>query len=69
MKVHITLVGGQPAPVYQGIVATQPEKVIFVYSDKSYETAYRISKEVIIPSEHLHPNVKHLNRHVCVICF
>ena len=33
MKVHITLVGGQPAPVYNGIVATRPDKVVFVYSN------------------------------------
>ncbi len=51
MKVHITLVGGQPAPVYNGIMATQPEKIVFVYSDKSRETAERISKEVNLPSE------------------
>ena len=51
MKVHITLVGGQPAPVYNGIIATQPEKVVFVYSDKSREVAERISKEVKLPSE------------------
>lgn len=51
MKVHITLVGGQPAPVYNGIMATQPEKIVFVYSDKSRETAERISKEVKILSE------------------
>lgn len=33
MKVHITLVGGQPAPVYNGIVATRPDKVVFIYSN------------------------------------
>ena len=31
-KVHITLVGGQPAPVYHGIVATQPDYVLYVCS-------------------------------------
>lgn len=51
MKVHITLVGGQPAPVYNGIVATQPDKIVYVYSDKSREIAERISDEVKIPSE------------------
>ena len=33
MKVHITLVGGQPAPVYNGIVATRPDRVVFIYSN------------------------------------
>ena len=48
MKVHITLVGGQPAPVYNGIVATQPDKIVYVYSDESREIAERISDEVKI---------------------
>ncbi len=51
MKLHITLVGGQPAPVYHGIVATQPDKIVFIYSDESRETAERISKVVKITSE------------------
>lgn len=51
MKVHITLVGGQPAPVYNGIVATEPDKVVYIYSDKTIEEAERISNEVQIPSE------------------
>ncbi len=51
MKVHITLVGGQPTPVYNGIVATQPDKIVYVYSDESREIAERISDEVKIPSE------------------
>lgn len=51
MKLHITLVGGQPAPVYHGIMATQPDKIVFIYSDESRETAERISKEVKITSE------------------
>jgi len=51
MKVHITLVGGQPAPVYHGIVATQPDKVVLVYSDESRDIAERISQEINISSE------------------
>ena len=35
MRVHITLVGGQPAPVYHGIVATAPDKVVFICSSSS----------------------------------
>lgn len=50
-KVHITLVGGQPAPVYNGIIATQPDKVVFIYSDSSRDNAERISTEIQIPSE------------------
>ena len=36
-KIHITLVGGQPAPVYHGIVAIQPDKIVFIYSQESIE--------------------------------
>lgn len=59
-KVHITLVGGQPAPVYHGIVATQPDYVIYVCSksDVSKQTA-DILREVLneLPSKctFLHP--------------
>ena len=49
--VHITLVGGQPAPVYNGIVATMPDKIIFVHSPQSEEEMKRISTEVRIESE------------------
>lgn len=52
MKLHITLVGGQPAPVYNGIMATQPEKIVFIYSDESRMYAELLSEEVkAIPSE------------------
>ena len=34
-KVHITLVGGQPAPIYHGIVATQPDYVFYVCSSSA----------------------------------
>ncbi len=61
MKVHITLVGGQPAPVYNGIVATQPDKIVYVYSDESREIAERISDEVKIPSERRKFNPVDLN--------
>ncbi len=33
-KIHITLVGGQPAPVYNGIVATNPDDLVYVYFGK-----------------------------------
>lgn len=46
MKVHITLVGGQPAPVYYGIMATQPDRIVFIYSDESRSTAKIIADEL-----------------------
>ena len=48
MKVHITLVGGQPAPVYNGIVATQPDKVVFVYSIESSGVVDAVKQEIHI---------------------
>lgn len=48
MKVHITLVGGQPAPVYHGIVATQPELVVFIYSDSSRSVVEKVKREINI---------------------
>lgn len=46
MKVHITLVGGQPAPVYNGIVATRPDKVVFIYSAESLQAVEAVRKEI-----------------------
>lgn len=34
-RIHITLVGGQPAPIYNGIMATQPDRVVYIYSEGS----------------------------------
>ena len=48
MKVHITLVGGQPAPVYNGIVATRPDKVVFIYSIESQNIVDAIKREIDI---------------------
>lgn len=47
-KVHITLVGGQPAPVYHGIVATQPDKVVFIYSESSLDAVTKVKREIQI---------------------
>lgn len=47
-KVHITLVGGQPAPVYHGIVATKPDKVVFVYSNESVSVLEKLKKEISV---------------------
>lgn len=54
-KIHITLVGGQPAPVYHGIVATKPDKVVFIYSDESREVVDVLKKEINISIEELPP--------------
>ena len=49
--VHITLVGGQPAPVYNGIKATSPDKVIYIYSSDSRSIVDNIKSAVDIPCE------------------
>lgn len=44
-KIHITLVGGQPLPVYLGIVNDLDcEKVIYIHSESSLEEAQTIQK-------------------------
>jgi len=50
-KVHITLVGGQPAPVYNGILATMPDRVVYVCSNESREETEHIRNEIVIESE------------------
>lgn len=54
-KIHITLVGGQPAPVYHGIVATKPDKVIFIYSDESRDVVDVLKKEINVLVEEQQP--------------
>lgn len=51
MKIHITLVGAQVAPVYHGIIATNPDKVIFVHSSSTKKAIYPILYEINIPYE------------------
>lgn len=51
MNVHITLVGGQPAPVYHGIVATHPDRVVYVYSHDSSKELAAIRAEVAIQED------------------
>ena len=41
-KIHITLVGGQAIPVYQGIMASNPEKIIFIHTSQSQEVVSRL---------------------------
>lgn len=50
-KIHITLVGGQPAPVYNGIKATNPDKVVFVHSTDSLKSLNALVKEIDVPYE------------------
>lgn len=45
-KIHYSLVGGQPAPVYYGIKHYNPDKVFLIHSQQSERTAERI-KSVI----------------------
>ena len=43
---HIALVGGEPTPVYQGIVYTNPDRVILVCSKKTRSTAENIRSQL-----------------------
>lgn len=52
-KIHITLVGGQPAPVYHGIIATRPEKIVYIYSSESYKSLEVLLREIDISSENI----------------
>jgi len=55
MKVHITLVGSQPLPVYHGIVATDPDKVVYIYSKQSDKVLVPLNKELSIDIEESEP--------------
>lgn len=57
MKVHISFVGGQPAPVYHGIVATQPDYVVLAHSPNTIDVMNRVKEILSIPVETipLHP--------------
>jgi hypothetical protein len=50
-KIHITLVGGQPAPVYNGIKAINPDKVVFVHSTDSLKALKALVNEIDVPYE------------------
>lgn len=54
-KVHITLVGGQPVPVYHGIVATQPDRVVFIYSKNTAAVVDKLKSEINIPIDDQEP--------------
>lgn len=57
IKVHITLVGGQPTPVYHAIKATVPDFVVFIYSEDTTKQLNLIKNEVPVRSRDvlLHP--------------
>lgn len=50
-NIHISLVGGQTTPAYLGIMDTNPDKVVLVYSDQTIDEANRISNEIQIDCE------------------
>lgn len=45
-KVHISLVGGQPTPVYQGVILTKPDKVILICSAETAAVAKTIQAKL-----------------------
>lgn len=45
-RIHITLVGKQAAPVYNGILATSPDRVAYIYSTESSGIVERIKNAV-----------------------
>lgn len=50
-KIHITLVGGQPIPVYLGIVHSRPDKIVFIHSEQSVQEVERIRQEMEMETE------------------
>lgn len=50
-NIHITLVGGQTTPVYQGIIATNPDRVILIHSAQTETEASRIYAEMDVDCE------------------
>lgn len=53
MKVHITLIGGQPAPVYYTIKALSPDYIVYIHSDRTQEELRIIKQELNIPFEQI----------------
>jgi hypothetical protein len=71
-KLHLALVGGQPAPVYNGILEDHPDQVIFICSDSTKQQVENISRvvgqqmsvsthEVIIDPV----NLENIHQHIC----
>lgn len=51
MNIHITLVGGQMLPVYQGIIELNPDKVIFIHSVETKKNAEYLRSVISTESE------------------
>ena len=45
-KIHITLVGSQPMPIYLGIKYCKPDSIVFVHSQETLHVANRVKKEI-----------------------
>lgn len=45
-KIHITLVGAQPMPIYLGIKYCKPDSIVFVHSQETLDVANRVKKEI-----------------------
>lgn len=50
-RIHISLVGNQPAPVYRGIKFTAPDKVVLIYSSESKTVYNRLLSHFNVPME------------------
>lgn len=51
MKIHITLVGGQPAPIYNPIILDQPNMVYYIYSEQTEKDYKFINQLAMFPSK------------------
>lgn len=54
-RIHITLVGGQAAPVYNGIVVTNPDTIVFIYSVDSMGQMEMVRSMLNIPVDEQQP--------------
>lgn len=45
-KVHIALVGGQPTPVYQGVILSSPDRIILICSSQTKNKAEEIQEQL-----------------------
>lgn len=53
MRIHITLIGGQPTPVYHAIKAIEPEHIVFIYSQDTERQLNCIKNEIATPCEEI----------------
>ena len=59
--IHITLVGEQLAPVYNGILSANPDMVLFVHSSKTFEHVGRIKENLRLTSKSIEFDPSDLN--------